>query len=119
MAIPNSLAKSWEEFIDSWCLGNCPNTDRATTELALTTLYEFWPEYLQNLVSNLNRGLLIISWAVRTGLILDACKSLDGFPKILKRVKNGERSALSELKFAAKLIQINIKPSLEPVLFGK
>ena len=119
MPLPKIFGNDWTQFINEWCAGTLPATDQSTTELGLNTLFQFWPEYVQNIVDKPTKGLILISQAVHLGLILEACKSLNGFEKILQRVKSEERSALSELKFAEKLIRIGIEPHLEPTLNGK
>lgn len=40
------------------------------------------------------------------GLTLAACQNLDGFEGVLNRIKKGEQSALSELRFAAALVDL-------------
>jgi hypothetical protein len=94
-------------------LGNVPLHDRTTVESALTALLRIWPEWETSLAANV-RGLMIISPAIENGLILSACERLDGFANVLRRLKNGERSALSELTFAARMVKAGYRPSLEP-----
>jgi hypothetical protein len=119
MTLPKTFGNDWDQFINDWCVGTIPATDQSTTELGLNTLIQLWPAYIQKMTSNPARGLTLILPAVHLGLVLDACKSLNGFDKILQRIKSGESSALSELKFAEKLIRIGIEPHLEPILNNK
>ena len=119
MSLAKIFGNDWTEFIENWCAGAIPTTDQVTTELGLNTLLQFWPDYVQKIANNPTKGLLTISHAVRIGLILEACKSLNGFEKILQRIKSGESSALSELKFTERLLSVGLLPQLEPALNGK
>jgi hypothetical protein len=65
------------------------------------------------------RGLVVVAPAIDLGLKLAACERLAGFDSVLRRAKEGERSALSELTFAAQLVTAGFNPVLEPILNGK
>ena len=119
MPLPKLFGASWNQFIEEWCAGVPPSTDQATTESALNTLLLLWPEYVQKMINNSSKGLIFTAPAIHIGLILAACKSLQGFEKVLQRIKSDERSALSELIFAEKLIRIGLSPYLQPALDGK
>jgi hypothetical protein len=115
MALPPIFGNTWEEFVVNWCLGNAPVQDRPTAESALSALLRIWPEWEASLTPNV-RGLVLISPAIENGLILSACENLDGFPNVLRRLKNGERVAHSELTFAARMVKAGYRPTLEPPL---
>ena len=57
---------------------------------------------------------MIISPAIEKGVVLSACEKLTGFENVMRRLKTGERSAYSELLFAARLVKIGFQPVLEP-----
>jgi hypothetical protein len=65
------------------------------------------------------RGLLIVSPLIHLGSVLHACENLDGFDGVLRRLKTDERSAQSELRFAARLLEAGLTPILEPSLGSK
>ncbi len=52
------------------------------------------------------------------GCTLQTCRDLDGFGRVLQRLKAGDAGALAELKFAASLAAAGYIPALEPELNG-
>lgn len=117
--LPKIFGDNWTQFINEWCAGVTPPIDESTTIEALNHLNELWPDYVNKIITNPNRGLLIICPAIHYGLILKSCRSLVGFEKVFNRVKAAEKSAFSELKFAHQLCLNGITPELEPSLNGK
>ena len=72
------------------------------------------------MTKNGTRGLMVISPAIRHGIILSACENLKGFNNVLRRLRaDEERSAYIELMFAARLVKKGFSPVLEPPLAGK
>jgi hypothetical protein len=114
LPLPPIFGSSWEEFMANWSLGNPPSLDRETVETALSALNKLWPEREAMLVNGPTRGPLPLSSAMQHGTILAKCERLAGFENVLRRVRTGERSALSELTFAARLIEAGFEPVLEP-----
>ena len=114
MGLPPIFGNTWEEFIANWCLGNPPIEDQQKVENALTALFRIWPEKQAAMANAGIRGLLLVSPAVATGLVLSVCEQLDGFGNVLRRLKDGERSAHTELILAARLVNRGLKPILEP-----
>jgi hypothetical protein len=119
MALPLIFGTTWDEFLTKWCLGNAPQHDQETVENALNALLRVWPERAAEIAAANTRGLLVISPAITNGIVLRACENLDGFEKVLRRLKTGERSASSELVFAARLVKAGFRPVLEPPLCGR
>ena len=107
---------TWDEFIENWCAGNAPAGERQIIENALSDLLRVWPEREADLRAANVRGLILIAPAIETGLILSTCEKLDGFGNVLRRLKTGERSAHSELTFAARMVNAGFTPVLEPPL---
>jgi len=62
------------------------------------------------------RGMILVAPAIQAGLVLSSCESLDGFENVLRRLRTEERSAYSELIFAARLVKAGLRPTLEPRL---
>jgi hypothetical protein len=100
-------------------LGNPPLEDRETVENALRTLLRIWPEWEAAMAGANTRGLMVVSAAIEKGIVLSACENLNGFESVLRRLKTGERSAYSELTFAARLAKAGFQPDLEPPLGGR
>ena len=105
MALPTIFGPTWEDFIANWCLGNPPPGERDNIEKSLSTLFRLCPEKVEALAQTPMRGLLLVSPAIHTGDVLSACESLNGFEKVVGRLKSGERAAYSELIFAARLVK--------------
>jgi hypothetical protein len=118
MSLP-AIFGSWEQFLEKWCAANPPEEEREIVEQALSVLQRLWPERVTAMVNEGFRGLMVISPAIRHGLILSACEKLTGFENVLRRVKGGERSAYIELMFGARLVKAGYSPVLEPPLAGK
>jgi hypothetical protein len=116
MALPPIFGTTWEGFLANWCLGNPPVQDRETVENALRALLRIWPEREAAIVGRNTRGLVLISPAIESGIVLSACENLIGFENVLRRLKTGERSAYTELVFAARLVKAGFQPILEPSL---
>jgi len=116
MALPPVFGTTWEEFLANWCLGNAPLEDRETVENALCALFRIWPEREAAIAGVNTRGLVLVSPAIENGIVLSACENLNGFENVLRRLKTGERSAYTELNFAARLVKAGFQPVLEPAL---
>jgi len=67
-------------------------------------------------VATPGRGPGIILPAIVLGRDLRACEDLPGFERLLPRIQRGDRSAFSELRFAAALTRLNLRPEIEPQL---
>jgi hypothetical protein len=111
-----SLEIPWPTFVTEWCLGVEPTVPREELTRAFEALDRLWPEYLYELETSGNRGLLYVHAAALVGSILASCEPLDGFAPVLERVRGGERAALSELIFADALVGLDILPHLEPAV---
>lgn len=115
MALPEILG-TWENFVATWCLGQMPAQNPETVEEALSVLFRLWPERAQEIATGTHRGLMTISPAIDDGLMLHMCERLNGFEKVLRRLRAGERSAYSELILASRLVSAGLEPTLEPPL---
>ena len=56
---------------------------------------------------------------IDVGVTLSTCQNLVGFDNLLKRVKLGERAALSEATIAAAMVGVGDNLVLAPPLMGK
>jgi hypothetical protein len=116
MVLPRVFGTTWEEFLVNWCLGNTPPDDPDTVENALCAIFRIWPEKIAAIAGGNTRGLVVVSPAIENGIVLSACENLHGFQNVLRRLKTGERSAYTELTFAARLVKAGFQPVLEPPL---
>jgi hypothetical protein len=122
MSIPQNIVAQWSEFVAEWCLGIEPVEAPYEVERAFDALRRLWPEFLNELEAQGeqgSRGISTIAPAIALGLTLAACESLNGFGPVMARLRQGERSALAELEFAAALVRCGFTPVLEPQLGSK
>jgi len=106
-------------MVATWYLGQAPPLPGDLCWEALSALERLWPERLEMLLRSGARGFGVIAPVVDDALTLHACSGLPGIEAVLRRVRHGEASALSELKFAAALVQLGYTPALEPKCEGK
>jgi len=118
-ALPYEFGNSWSDFVRDWCLDAQIKYSQAETIRALETLKRLWPENVAALVNQKARGATIIVPAVDLGSLLADCEGVDSFPSVLERLKNGERSAYSELVLVSSLLNLGYKASFAASLEGK
>jgi hypothetical protein len=115
----STFGKDISEFKKNWCLGQpLPIPDERAWD-ALGELESLWPESLKDFLQKGVSGILSVAPLVHIGLLFAACKNLEGFNGVLRRVKTGQHSGLSELTLAAGLIKAGYDPTLEPELNEK
>ena len=119
MAIPLKLASDWDKFMTDWCMNNEPEQDREAVERALNTVAQLWPDQLDRVITGPGRGLAMIAPLIHLGLLLEECADIPGFDRLLRRAQGGERSAVSEMRFAARAKARDLPVELEPPLNGK
>jgi hypothetical protein len=116
MNIQAILNTNWSDFIVDWCLGIVPSFTEEQANNALTALKCFWPEHLEELLQSGSRGIGVIGTVIFYGQLINQCNHLHGFAQVMARIRQGERSALSELNFAKILLDLGYQPNLEAVL---
>src|ERR671924_1937138 len=101
MSLRQSLDLPRGEFVRVWCLDVDPECSEADIRRGLIALENHLPERLNELERRAMRGIAPILPLIELGLVLADCEALDGFAPVMARAYEGERSALSELSFAA------------------
>src|SRR5262245_57414996 len=114
----SDFGNSWSSVVDGWCAGFAPPVDERVAWDAMQTMEELWPEYLDTVIAQGIRSRLVMADVVDYGCTLQVCRNLDGFERVLQRLKTGDAGALAELKFASSLVSAGYHPALEPELNG-
>lgn len=115
----SQFGKNWAEVVNNWCLGeSLPMQDDKAWE-ALGVLEQLWPERLGEVLRTGKKGFFEMAYVINDGITLAACQNLEGFEGVLKRIKAGEQSALSELSIAAALVDLGYQPVLDTEHHGK
>jgi hypothetical protein len=115
----HDFGQDWDEVIRDWCLGVSLPLESDTAWEALGVLEHLWPERLGEVLAGGERGYFEMAHLIDDGLTLAACQNLDGFEGVLKRIKESEQAALSELRFASALVNGGYKPVLDTEYHGK
>ncbi len=118
-AIPLEFGGSWDAFAREWCRGGPLGYSAGEAARALSALGRLWPGKVRRLVDDPSRGLGLAASTVELGLLFDACDLAGGFPNVLQRLANGERSAHSELVLVAAVRRLGYAARFEPALEGK
>jgi hypothetical protein len=116
MAARADFGNDWAEVVANWCGGLAPPVDEQTAWASLQMMEELWPEYLDKVIADGARSRLVMADIVDHGRTLHACRNLEGFGSVVRRLRAGDRGALAELQFATSLIEAGYRPELEPVL---
>lgn len=116
--IPRQFGSSWETFVSDWCCGGSLAYSVDETTRALSTVNRLWPEHIAGKASERTRGLAVVAPIVELGILLGACEPVEGFSNVLKRLRDGERSAYSELVLVSSLRRLGYTTRLEPPLNG-
>jgi hypothetical protein len=118
MATRADFGNSWREVVENWCAGFALPVEEQVAWNSLQTMEDLWPEYLDNVIAQGIRSRLVMADVVDYGGTLQACRDLDGFARVLQRLKAGDAGALAELKFGASLAAAGYLAVLEPELNG-
>lgn len=119
MAIRRSLDLSRVKFVQQWCLDVEPQYSEPEIRRSLQALESHLPPRLDELERGGSRGIAVVLPLIEFGLVLADCEKLEGFPAVMNRVREGERSATSELSFAAGMRRLGLVQELEPGLGDK
>ncbi len=114
-----TIADDWGLFRSEWCLGVEPGYDQAYALRALQALHALWPEVLEPLVASGGRGVGAVGYPIHLGAALADASECPGFWSVLRRARDGERGALSELQFAAKFRRAGFTPAFDIEIGGK
>lgn len=112
--LPLEIAPSWDAFIAEWCLGSPPILPPNIVIEALDALKRISPSQLNKLCAKSTRGPAVILPYIDLGSQLKSCEGLAGFHKLLPRIHQSDRSAFSEIHYAAALTRGSYLPELEP-----
>jgi hypothetical protein len=115
----DDFGKNWDAVVNDWCLGILLPVPSDKAWEALGALEQFWPERLGEVLTRGQRGNFVMAHVIDDGLTLAVCQNLDGFEGVLRRIKKGEQAALSELRFAAALVDLGYQPVLDTEHHGK
>jgi hypothetical protein len=114
-----TIFDDWNTFVREYCLSVEPGFTREEAIRAFVTLGELWPDCLTARLWGAGRGIMNIVFLVRLGNTLADTRNAPGFENVLRRARNDERSALSELYFAARLSRLGYAPRFEQEFDGK
>lgn len=117
--LPDQFGKSWDEFDETWCQRTALGHSEKDIGDSLSALVKLWPEKVQELVSSSVRGAGVIAPEIDIGLLLANCESVDGFKPVFERLKQGERSAYSEIVVVSSLRDLGYAVSFSAPLDGK
>ncbi len=107
------FGRDWNEVINSWCLGSSLPVPPEKAWEALGALEQLWPEYLGEVLTRGQRGDFVMVHVIDDGLTLLACQNLDGFERVLRRIRDNEQGALAEARFASALVKVGYHPVLD------
>ena len=114
-----TIAHNWESFVNDWCLGVPPTAGHDYAVRAFEALERHLPEYLTRTLGSGAKGIGVMFWPLEIGNVLAETEMLEGFAPVVARVRDGERGAMSELRFATKLKHAGLIPWLEAEVGGK
>jgi hypothetical protein len=117
--IPPDFGGSCEAFLTEWACAGALGYSTAEVFRALSTIGRIWPEEVYRRASAPERGTAVAASTVDLGLLLASCEPVEGFGKVFRRLKNGERSAYSELVLTNGLQRLGHAVRLEPPLEGR
>ncbi len=109
----HNFGNDWNEVVNTWCLGQPLSIPDKSAWEAMDVLERFWPEYLGQILSRGIRGWPIMLEAIDIGLALATCQELRGFEGVVKRIRGGDKDVLSEVRFAAFLVDLGYNPVLD------
>ena len=113
------MGSDWSDFVSTWFAGRPPMIDGDLAWQALRTLQRLWPEHLDG---DLKEGAVhpqTVARLIDDGVALAACEQFVGFESALARVRQDERGAASELRWAATLAELGYEVTLEPGVAGR
>lgn len=119
MTVPAEFNNNWDSFVTEFYAGFPPTFSTCVGTRALNAIQQFFPEAIERLQNSTFLGPMSVDPLLEFGLILETCRELPGFNSVLARVRNGEKSAESELVFAAALVKMGLEIELEPYNHGK
>jgi hypothetical protein len=113
------FGSNWSDFVTNWCSGVTPSIPCDEGWKALGIIERLYPEYFDKVLTDGLKGIAFIAPIIDLGITLEACENLNGFDRLLARIKKGEGATFSEAKFAAELVKLGYNPILEPQLGEK
>jgi hypothetical protein len=119
MAKLTDLGGTWSEVVSNSGGGVAPPVREAVAWPALLSLERLWPEQFEEVINIGGKGPWLIADLVDNGLTLSTCENLKGFANVIRRLREGDQGALSELRFAVALQKAGYAAELEPRLLGK
>ena len=116
---PIQFGGTWDAFVNEWCCGCRLAHPKPEVVRAIRALGEHWPEKISETVAGIARGPGPVAGLVEYGLLLSDCDSVEGFAPVLKRLKEGDRSAYSELVVGTTLVRLGYSPSFTAPIGNK
>lgn len=114
--LPPQFGKSWADFNQEWCIGEKIAYTPEQVEIGLSTLARHWPEEVDRRKLEPVRGISIVAYLVDLGLMLSRCEALVRFDSVMQRLREGGRSAYSEVVVVDGLVRLGHNPAFEPPL---
>src|SRR4051794_21325393 len=118
MARRSDFGRNWQEVVAEWCSGVAPPLSAETGWDSLGVLERLWPQFLDKILTDGVKSRLVIADAAEYGTVISVCQNLEGFDNVIRRLRTGDKAALSELALAAALVKAGYSPTLEPELHG-
>lgn len=107
------FGRDWNEAVNNWCLGSSLSVPPEKAWEALGVLEQLWPEQLGEVLTRNQRGTFVMAHVIEDGLTLQASRNLDGFERVLHRIRKKEQGALAEARFASTLVNLGYLPVLD------
>ena len=98
------FGESWSDVVEKYYFGKPPSISDNLAWEALGVVERLWPEYIDKIPKNV-WGPDIIAKVIDRGVTLAACEKLE-FKDLLRKIREGNISALSEAEFAVALVKL-------------
>jgi hypothetical protein len=116
--IPAEFGGTPQAFAEEWCRGAPLGYSGEEIGQALSTIKRLWPSEVSRVTTGTARGVGVVAPVIERGLLLAKCETAHSFLDVLRRLKQGERPAYSELILGAALRQLAYDFEFQPPIGG-
>jgi len=115
----SDFGADWPTFIAAWWPNSPLQLPADDAWTALQVAERLWPEQVEQELNSVVRSSLVLGRLLNLGATLQRCEALHGFESVFERLRGGDSGALSELRFAARLLLLGYSPQLDPAIGDK
>jgi hypothetical protein len=110
---PQEFGRDWHHFHREWCLGEALALSPHCVASAVDAVARHTPEKITAVASGSERGPSVICPLIELGDLFLTVENARYFPRVLKRLKSGNRSAYSEIVVVSALIRSGFEAIFE------